>query len=265
MSGLLRTEGVCCYFGGLKAVDNVDMQVEPGDIFGIIGPNGAGKTTFFNVCSGIYKPTHGKVYFCDQDISNMSQEAISHLGVGRTFQTTQLFQFMSVLENVKIGCHMGTKTNMFDAIFHTKTYRADEQYAEEKSMETLRNAGLEQYANTLAGNLSYGIQRRVEIARSLASSPKILMLDEPAAGMNRLETDALRDFLKELNAKGQTILLIEHDMKFVMNCCNRIMVLNFGEKICEGSPEFVSGNKEVQTAYFGSRTFGKDVEANAEN
>ena len=265
MSEVLRTEGVCCYFGGLKAVDDVSMQVESGDVFGIIGPNGAGKTTFFNVCSGIYKPTHGKIYFCGQDISSMSQEKISRLGVGRTFQTTQLFQFMSVLENVKIGCHMGTKSNLVDAILHTKTYKADEEYAEEKAMQTLKNAGLDQYAYTLAGNLSYGIQRRVEIARSLASDPKILMLDEPAAGMHRLETDALRDFLKELNANGQTILLIEHDVKFVMNCCNKIMVLNFGKKICEGHPEFVSNDKEVQTAYFGSRTFGKEASEHAES
>lgn len=265
MSEIIRTEGVCRYFGGLKAVEDVSMQVNSGDIFGIIGPNGAGKTTFFNVCSGIYKPTKGKVIFCGQDISDLSQESISRAGVGRTFQTTQLFQFMSVLENVKIGCHMGTKTKLVDAIFHTKTYKEDEAFAEEKAVETLRKAGLEQYANTLAGNLPYGIQRRVEIARSLASDPKILMLDEPAAGMNRLETDALRDFVEELNSQGQTILLIEHDMKFVMNCCNRIMVLNFGKKICEGSPDYVSNNKEVQTAYFGSGTFGKEAAKYAEN
>lgn len=264
MSEVLRTENVCCYFGGLKAVDDVSMQVDSGDIFGIIGPNGAGKTTFFNVCSGIYKPTHGKVYFCGQDISGLSQEKISRLGVGRTFQATQLFQFMSVLENVKIGCHMGTKTNLADAILHTKTYKNDEKYAEEKAMETLKYAGLEQYAYSLAGNLSYGIQRRVEIARSLASDPKILMLDEPAAGMNRRETDALRDFVIELNAKGQTILLIEHDMKFVMNSCHKIVVLNFGKKICEGTPEQVSSDEKVQTAYFGSGTFGKEAAKYAE-
>lgn len=264
MSEVLRTDGVCCYFGGLKAVDGVSMQVDTGDIFGIIGPNGAGKTTFFNVCSGIYKPTHGRVYFCGQDISNLSQEKISRLGVGRTFQTTQLFQFMSVLDNVKIGCHMGTKSNLVDAILHTKTYKQDEEYATEKAMQTLKKAGLEQYADSLAGNLSYGIQRRVEIARSLASDPKILMLDEPAAGMNRLETDALKDFVKDLNAQGQTILLIEHDMKFVMNSCNKIVVLNFGKKICEGNPEEVSNNKEVQTAYFGSGTFGKEAAGYAE-
>lgn len=256
MNTVLKTEHVCRYFGGLKAVEDVSMEVRQGDVFGIIGPNGAGKTTFFNVCSGIYKPTKGRVFFCDEDISDLKQEEISRKGVGRTFQTTQLFQFMTVLDNVKIGCHMGTKSNMADAVFHTKRYRQDEAYAVEKAMETLRRAGLEQYADTRAGNLSYGIQRRVEIARSLAADPKILMLDEPAAGMNRLETDALRDFVQELNEKGQTILLIEHDMKFVMNCCNRIMVLNFGKKICEGTPEVFSNDEQVQTAYFGSGTIG---------
>lgn len=252
MSEILKTDSVCRYFGGLKAVHNVSMTVQAGDIFGIIGPNGAGKTTFFNVCSGIYKPTKGRVFLCGQDISNLRPENISKAGIARTFQSTQLFQYMTVLENVKIGCHMATKSRLHDAILHTKTYRHDEQLASEKALALLDYVGLSEYADVMAGNLSYGIQRRVEIARSLATDPKILLLDEPAAGMNRLETDALQEFLKRLNASGQTILLIEHDMKFVMNSCNQIMVLNFGEKICEGSPEAVSSDPQVQAAYFGS-------------
>lgn len=265
MSEVLRTEGVCKYFGGLKAVEDVSMTVNSGDIFGIIGPNGAGKTTLFNVCSGFYKPTKGKVYFCGTDISNMQPEGISRLGIARTFQTTQLFRFMTVLENVKIGCHKETKTGMFDAILHTKTYRRDEEYATQKSLETLERAGLSEYAYTMAGNLPYGIQRRVEIARSLATDPKVLLLDEPAAGMNPLETVALREFVQELNAKGQTILLIEHDMKFVMNCCHNILVLNFGKRICEGTPAVVKSDKEVQTAYFGSGMVGGEELNHAEN
>jgi branched-chain amino acid transport system ATP-binding protein len=257
MSEILRTDCVSRYFGGLKAVNNVSMTVNAGDIFGIIGPNGAGKTTFFNVCSGIYRPTEGKVFLCGKDISNLRPERISRVGIARTFQSTQLFQYMSVLENVKIGCHMATKSRLYDAVLHTKTYRQDEEFATEKALEMLKYVGLSEYAGVMAGNLSYGIQRRVEIARSLATDPKILLLDEPAAGMNRLETDALQDFLKQLNASGQTILLIEHDMKFVMNSCNQIMVLNFGEKICAGPPDVVSNDPQVQAAYFGSGKIGR--------
>ena len=259
MGELLRTENVCRYFGGLKAVDNISMTVDSGQIFGIIGPNGAGKTTFFNVCSRIYKPTKGKVYFQGQDISGMKPEVISRLGITRTFQNMQLFKYMTVLENVKVGCHKGTKTGVFDAMLHTKTYRQDEEYVTRKSIETIEKAGLSKYTYTLAGNLPYGVQRRVEIARALATDPDILLLDEPAAGMNPMETEDLRKFVQELNKEGLTILLIEHDMKFVMNCCHNILVLNFGKKICEGTPEKVKNDKEVQIAYFGSGMLGKEV------
>ncbi|MCD2492003.1 ABC transporter ATP-binding protein [Lacrimispora sp. NSJ-141] len=259
MGEVLRTEGVCRYFGGLKAVENVSMTVNSGQIFGIIGPNGAGKTTFFNVCSGIYKPTKGRVYLCGRDISNMRPETISRLGITRTFQSMQLFKFMTVLENVKIGCHKGTKSGIFDAIFHTGRYKRDEEYVTRKSLETIEKAGLTKYAYTMAGSLPYGIQRRVEIARALATDPEILLLDEPAAGMNPMETVDLRKFVQELNRNGQTILLIEHDMKFVMNCCHNILVLNFGKKICEGTPEVVKKDPEVQAAYFGSGMIGGEV------
>lgn len=265
MNEILKTEHVCRYFGGLKAVEDVSMSVKEGDIFGIIGPNGAGKTTFFNVCSGIYKPTKGKVFFCGEDISNLRPEAISQKGLARTFQTTQLFKFMSVLDNVKVGCHMGTRSSLFDAILHTKKYREDEKYAIQKSMETIKRAGLEQYTHVMAGNLPYGIQRRVEIARALATDPKILLLDEPAAGMNPQETQELMEFVKDLNEKGQTILLIEHDMKFVMNCCHNILVLNFGQKICEGTADVVKNDKQVQTAYFGSGMVTGEAMRNVEN
>ena len=231
---ILESKGLCKYFGGLKAVENVDMKVMAGDIFGIIGPNGAGKTTFFNMCTGMYTPTKGKVYL-----------------MARTFQNLQLFKFMSVLDNVKIGCHIRTKSNMLDAIVHTRTYRQDEEYAISKSEEILKAIGLFEYRDTMAGNLAYGMQRKVEIARALALEPYILLLDEPAAGMNPLETQELMEFIKMLNEGGYTIAVIEHDMKFVMNSCNRILVLNFGQKICEGTPDEVKANKEVQEAYFG--------------
>ena len=248
---LLEARGICKYFGGLKAVENVDMTIRQGDIFGIIGPNGAGKTTFFNICTGIYAPTKGQILFCGEDITAKSAETVAQKRIARTFQNLQLFKFMTVLENVKIGCHIKTRTNLFDAIVHTKTYRKDEEFTTEKSLQILRRIGLYEYRDTLAGNLSYGIQRKVEIARALALDPKILLLDEPAAGMNPLETNALMEFIKALNADGYTIAVIEHDMKFVMNACNRILVLNFGQKILEGTPAQVKTNPEVQSAYFG--------------
>ncbi len=248
---LLEAKGVCKYFGGLKAVENVDMKVTAGDIFGIIGPNGAGKTTFFNICTGIYPPTKGKIFFGGEDITGISPEKAAQKRIARTFQNLQLFKFMTVLDNVKIGCHIKTKTNMADAVFHTRAYRETEEYTREKSLEILRRIGLYDSRDVLAGNLSYGMQRKVEIARALALDPRILLLDEPAAGMNPLETQGLKDFIKQLNADGYTIAVIEHDMKFVMGACNRILVLNFGQKILEGTPDEVKTNPQVQSAYFG--------------
>lgn len=251
MSVLLESRDVCKYFGGLKAVERVSMQVEKGDVFGIIGPNGAGKTTFFNICSGIYGPTSGQILLDGEDISGKSPEDVAQRGMARTFQNIQLFKFMTVLDNVKIGFHLSTKTNMLDAMLHTKRYQADEAYIQEEGMKVLHKVGLEDYANTLAGNLPYGVQRKVEIARALALNPKVILLDEPAAGMNPNETNSLRGFILKLNSEGYTVVVIEHDMKFVMNSCNRILVLNFGQKICEGTPEEVRANREVNEAYFG--------------
>lgn len=248
---VLEAKNVCKYFGGLKAVEDVNMKIMKGDVFGIIGPNGAGKTTFFNVCSGIYPPTSGQVLFNGEDISHLKPEQISRKRMTRTFQNIQLFKFMTVLENVKIGCHINTKTNLFDAILRDGTYKNDEKYTTEKSMEILRSIGLEDYATMKAGNLPYGLQRKVEIARALAVEPEILLLDEPAAGMNPNETMELRDFILELNSKGHTIVVIEHDMHFIMSSCNYILVLNFGQKIFEGYPDEVKANREVQEAYFG--------------
>jgi len=248
---VLASEGICKYFGGLKAVDNVDMQIYQGDIFGIIGPNGAGKTTFFNMCTGIYAPTKGKIFFNGQDITGISAEHVAKKRIARTFQNLQIFKFMTVLENVKIGCHIKTRSNMLDAVFHTRAYHKDEEYTTEKSLAILKRIGLYESRDVFAGNLSYGMQRKVEIARALALDPKILLLDEPAAGMNPLETKGLMEFIKSLNADGYTIAVIEHDMKFIMNSCNRILVLNFGQKILEGTPEEVKTNPEVQSAYFG--------------
>ena len=248
---VLEAKGICKYFGGLKAVESVDMKIMKGDVFGIIGPNGAGKTTFFNMCTGVYTPTKGEIFLQGENITKMTPDQIARKKMARTFQNLQLFKFMSVLDNVKIGCHTQTKSNMADAILHTKRYKADEKYAIEKSLEILESIGLADYKDTMAGNLAYGMQRKVEIARALALDPVILLLDEPAAGMNPNETESLREFILMLNEKGYTIAVIEHDMKFIMNSCNRILVLNFGQKLCEGTPDEIKANKEVQEAYFG--------------
>lgn len=256
---VLEAAGVCKYFGGLKAVEAVDMKVMKGDIYGIIGPNGAGKTTFFNMCTGIYPVTKGDIFLQGEKITGLTPDKIARKKMARTFQNLQLFKFMSVLDNVKIGCHIQTKTNMMDSIFHTKTYQRDEGYAVEKSLEILRKIGLSQYQDTMAGNLAYGMQRKVEIARALALDPVLLLLDEPAAGMNPLETQSLMEFIQMLNGEGYTIAVIEHDMKFVMNSCSRILVLSFGQKICEGTPDQVKNDQRVHEAYFGKGLVAGEV------
>lgn len=251
MSAILRAEGVCKYFGGLKAVENVDMEIAQGDIFGIIGPNGAGKTTFFNICTGIYAPTHGRVYLGDEEISGLSPDKVAARGMARTFQNIQLFKYLTVRDNVKVGFHLHTKTRLWDAVLHTPAYWQDEKLINEESEAILERVGLSQYSGSMAGMLPYGVQRKVEIARALALEPRLLLLDEPAAGMNPQETMELAEFIRTLNADGYTIALIEHDMKFVMNTCNRILVLNFGKKICEGDPDKVRADQSVHEAYFG--------------
>ena len=251
MNAVLEARGICKYFGGLKAIHDVSMTINGGDIFGIIGPNGAGKTTFFNVCSGIYIPTAGSIFLSGEDITSMPSALIARKGLARTFQNIKLFKHMTVLENITIGFHIRTKTGIFDSLLRNKRFKQDEKLIVEKGNDVLERVGLGKYRNYRAGNLPYGIQRRLEIARALAMEPKILLLDEPAAGMNPQETLDLMEFIKTLNVQGYTIAVIEHDMKFVMNTCNHVLVLNFGEKICEGSPETVKADKHVQEAYFG--------------
>ena len=228
---LLKTVGLCKYFGGLKAVNHVDMEVQQGQVFGIIGPNGAGKTTFFNLCAGTIPATEGEIWFDGKNITGYRPHMAAKTGIARTFQNIQLFQNTTVLENVAVGFHIHT----------------------EKGAALLERLELGQYKDTLAKNLPYGIQRKVEIARALAISPKILLLDEPAAGMNPNETHELLLFVKKLNAEGLTVVVIEHDLKFIMNVCDHIMVLNYGQKLCEGNAQEIQNNKQVQEAYFGKR------------
>ncbi|MCI2106551.1 MAG: ABC transporter ATP-binding protein [Intestinimonas sp.] len=251
MAALLEAKDVSQVFGGLVAVDHVNMTVNQGDIYGIIGPNGAGKTTFFNICTGFYTPSQGAVFLEGKKISGLPCDKIAQKGVARTFQNIQLFKYMNVLENIKVGFHINTKTSLLDAIVHSKAYKNDEKMIQEKGYAILEEVGLSKYADTMAGNLPYGVQRKVEIARAMALDPKILLLDEPVAGMNPKETDSLMEFILMLREKGYTIAVIEHDMKFVMNACNYILVLNFGHKICEGTPDVVKEDEQVKKAYFG--------------
>lgn len=251
MSYIIRIENASKHYGGLKAVDNVNFDIEEGKVYGIIGPNGAGKTTLFNMIVGVVPVTKGKIYFYNKEITGMQPDKIAKQGIGRTFQNIKLFNNLSVLENVKMGFHTKLKTNLFDAVFHMRTYKDDESYASEGAYEVIKQVGLEKYYLEKAGNLPYGMQRRVEIARALALKPKILLLDEPTAGMNPTETQELLNLIDELRQQKYTVVVIEHDMRFVMRLCERIAVLNFGVKIFEGTPEEVKKAPQVWEAYFG--------------
>ena len=251
---LLESKQACKFFGGLKAVDHVDMQVQQGEIFGIIGPNGAGKTTFFNLCAGTYPLTSGEIWFDGVNITGYRPHQAAKAGIARTFQNIQLFQNTSVLENVMVGFHVHTKTNMLDAVLKNSRQRQTEKEVYEKSAALLERLELGQYKDTMAKNLPYGIQRKVEIARALAISPKILLLDEPAAGMNPSETAELMENIRKIRDTFQiAVLLIEHDMNLVMNICEGICVLNFGHIIAKGTPEDIQKNEAVIEAYLGKR------------
>ncbi len=248
---ILETRSLSVNFGGLKAVEKVDMTVKRGEIHGVIGPNGAGKTTFFNMLTGFVEPVSGQVLFKGQDITGLAPHKTAALGMRRSFQNIKLFKTMTVLENVKVGFHHQLKTRLWDAVLHTGTYRRDEKYINTKGMELLASVGLDQYAGMKAANLAYGTQRRLEIARALASDPELLLLDEPAAGMNPKETAELTSFIHDINTGGRTIVVIEHDMKLIMKVCHIITVLNQGVKICEGDAQAVRHNPEVIAAYLG--------------
>ena len=249
---LLKTVGLCKYFGGLKAVNHVDMEVQQGQVFGIIGPNGAGKTTFFNLCAGTIPATEGEIWFDGKNITGYRPHMAAKAGIARTFQNIQLFQNTTVLENVAVGFHIHTNTNMLDAVLGNARQKNTEKEIYEKGAALLERLELGQYKDTLAKNLPYGIQRKVEIARALAISPKILLLDEPAAGMNPNETEELMETIEVVRKRfGVTILLIEHDMKLVSGICEYLYVLNFGRLLAEGTPKEVLSNPEVVKAYLG--------------
>ncbi len=251
---VLKTENLGISFGGLKAAQDVNIEIKKKQLYGLVGPNGAGKTTIFNMLTGVYKPTTGKFYLCGEDLTGKSQETINHKGIARTFQNIRLFNNMTVIRNVLVGLHNQPefKCSMLESMFRLPRHFAVEKKMREKAKEILRVVNLEEERNLLSCNLPYGKQRKLEIARALATNPKLLLLDEPAAGMNPHETEELMSIITRIRDEyDMTILLIEHDMKFVSGLCDEVTVLNFGTVLAQGDTKTALNDPEVIKAYIG--------------
>ena len=249
---VLEVNNLGISFGGLRAVDNLNLKIEKGCLYGLIGPNGAGKTTVFNMLTGVYTPTDGKILLNGEDITGKNTIEINKAGIARTFQNIRLFDGLSVIDNIKVGLHNSNKYSTFSSILRLPKFFKTEKIITEKAMELLAVFGLDKEARTMAKNLPYGKQRKLEIARALATNPKLLLLDEPAAGMNPNETQELMDTIRFIRDKfDMTILLIEHDMRLVAGICEELTVLNFGSVLAQGKTKDVLNNPKVITAYIG--------------
>ena len=249
---ILETQGLSRHYGGVIALSEVSMEIHPGQISSLIGPNGAGKTTLFNCVTGLDTPTLGCANFLGKPITGLRADEVTELGIARTFQNIRLFTELTVLDNVKIGRHCRTVSNFIEAVFHTKRQQREETEITEYALEMLNFVGLLEVSDQTAGNLSYGDQRRVEIARALATKPLLILLDEPAAGMNPLETQELISLIYTIREQGISVLLIEHDMKLVMQISDWVTVLDHGEKISDGEPSVVQNDERVIAAYLGT-------------
>lgn len=252
---LLETKKLSINFGGIKAVDQVDFHINKGEIIGLIGPNGAGKTTVFNMLTGVYTPTSGSILWKGENIEGLAAQEIVKRGIARTFQNIRLFGEMRVIENVLIGSHINITYNLFDSIFENKKFKKQEDEATINAIEVLKNLNMEDKINAYADSLPYGDQRKVEIARAVATGAELILLDEPAAGMNPQESEELLKFISNIRDLGITILLIEHDMNVVMNVSDRVYVLDNGKLIAQGLPQEVAHNPQVIKAYLGGDAF----------
>ena len=256
---VLKAQHLGIQFGGLKAVDDFNMEIGESELVGLIGPNGAGKTTVFNLITGVYKPTEGSFYLCGERMDGKKTYQIVHAGIARTFQNIRLFNTMTVEDNVKVGLHNQERYSGFEGVLRLPTYWKHEKAAHERAMELLSIFDMEHLANEQAGSLPYGAQRRLEIVRALATNPKLLLLDEPAAGMNPSETaELMENIVKIRDTFGIAIMLIEHDMSLVMNICEGICVLNFGKVIAKGTAEEIQNNDAVIEAYLGKQNKGEN-------